>query len=216
MSTLLIACSMMEDEIALVMKKTGNRPPVEWLDRRLHLVPEKLRGEIQKTIAQHPASGTILLGMAQCGNALVGVQSRHATLVLPRFSDCPHLLRSTAEGDKGELDARALYLTRGWLEGEGATLAEYGQLAARRGEETARRAYRAMMAEYRRVCMIETGAFDMDEAAVRGRQTAELLGLDYGTVAGTTRVLEKLLAGRWDDEFITVPPGGQIGEEDFC
>lgn len=216
MRTALIACEMMEDEIALAMERTGFEAEPIWLDRQLHTIPDNLRGALQEILDGLSGVDRVLMAFARCGNALVGLQNRQAELILPRFEDCIHLLQSHTPGNKGDVNIRTLYLTRGWLQGERAFLNEYAMLAEEHGEELAREIYQMMMGEYQNVAMIDTGAYSLGEAEQEGRKTAALLGLGYDTCPGTVRVLEKLFAGRWDEEeFLVVPPGGIIQNSDF-
>ncbi len=215
MSTRIITCQMLEDEIRLAMERTGCTHEVVWLERQLHSVPKHLCEEVQQQIEKAQDADTILLAMAQCGNSFIGLESRHATLVLPRFADCLHVISSLQQGDVGALDPRTLYLTHGWLQGEKALHNEYKRFAAQRGEEKAQKAYRRMLAQYRQVTMVETGAYNLAQCEGEARETAELLGLAYGTAPGSIRVLEKLFAGQWDEEFMVLAPGKAFAAQDF-
>ena len=210
MNAMLIACEMLEDEILLSMERNCCRYTTQWVGRQLHLSPKKLYNEVQDIIDKHTGYDTILLAMAQCGNALVGLKSTHSTLIIPRFPDCLHMLQSMKNGDKGSLDIRTIYLTKGWLEGERSTLSEYSRFEASHGSEKAHKAYQSIFSGYQQVCLINTGAFDAAEAAVDARKTADILDLSYTETPGTTRILDKLLTGQWDEEFLVAPPGKQI------
>jgi hypothetical protein len=212
---ILIACKMMEQEIRYSMERKRCSCITEWVDSRFHRSPEKLRDRVQCIIAEHPNHYTFLLALAQCGNAFIGLRSMHATLVLPKFADCIHLLRSFKSGDRGEIDNRTFYLTGDWLKGGNTILAGYRQFEAKHGVEKTQKIYRRIMAEYRHLSMIDTGAYDMCKVSVLGQETAEILGLDYGYVPGTVRVLDDLLSNNWGKEFIVIPPESQIREEDF-
>ena len=212
---MLIACKMMEQEIRFSMERKKCSFIVEWIDSQLHKSPKRLRDKVQLIIAEHPNHDTFLLALAQCGNAFIGLRSMHATLVLPKFADCIHLLRSFKNGDRGEIDNRTIYFTGDWLEGSNTILAEYRQFEMKHGTEKAQKIYRRIMAEYRHLSMIDTGAYDMGKASVFGHETAGILGLDYGCVPGTVRVLDELFSNNWRKEFIVIPPESQIREEDF-
>jgi hypothetical protein len=41
-----LACAMLEDEVALAMRRAACALPVVWLERGLHERPEKLRAEL--------------------------------------------------------------------------------------------------------------------------------------------------------------------------
>ena len=213
-SRLVLACEMMEHEIRAAMGRADLSCPVVWLERELHNDPKRLREALQEQIDQ-AQSEDVLLAFAQCGNAAVGLKAGRCRLVLPRFADCIHLLRSRTSGDPGEVDIRTLYLSPGFLEGRCGLFRDYDRCCARYGAKKARQICRMMVQHYRAVSMMDTGAVDAAEYAPRAQELSELLGLQYETCSGTFRVLTKLFSGEWDDEFVVIPPGGQVKGEAF-
>lgn len=218
MARTLIACSMLEDELRAVLSNPRCRRPDEivWMERELHEKPALLRQKLQDAIdrACRPDM-EILLAFGLCGNALDGVQARESKLVMPRFCDCIHMLRSFSGGSPGEIDARSLYLTRGWTLGSHSFLAQYKKYLALRGPERAVRAYRRMFQAYEALSLIDTGAYPLSQVSPDAMETASYFGLRFQTVPGTLRILEKLLCGPWDGEILVVPPGARVEGASF-
>ncbi len=205
----LIACRMLEDEVRFACAATGFSGKVFWVERGLHTAPHRLKAAVEAHLAELAEPAAVLLAMARCGNALAGLCTRH-TLVLPRFADCAHMLRSFFPGDDGRLEMGALYLTAGWLRGERSFLQEYRAFASSSGEAAAKEVYARLMDGYHTLYMTNTGAYDMATAMPVARKTAAALGLTCAATGGTTRVLEKMMRGQWDEEFLVVRPGESV------
>ena len=213
--TYLIACEMLWDELHLAMERTGIEYPTIWLDKGLHDTPEKLRNALQDKMSQLEEYDTILLAMALCGGALDGVSCAHATLAVPRFDDCIRMILSTEPGVRNAADARSLYYTRQWLDSAGHLTRQQEEYIQRYGEKKGRKIMKLMLANYKSYRMVETGAYDLAEWEDRARADAAALELEYGTQAGTVRVLEKLLRQEFDEEFLVVGPGETLTQRMF-
>ena len=212
-STAVLACEMMEPEIRAAMAEAGLDCPVVWVERELHNYPDRLRSELQSRLDEIEAD-TVLLAFAQCGNAVVGLEARRARLVLPRFADCVHILRSQQPGDPGAVEMGVLYLFPGSLAQRGGLFKDYDRCCARYGPEKGLRICRLMVKNYRAVSFMDTGTADPAVCEPKACEMARLLALDYETCGGTTRVLYKLFSGQWDGEFVVIPKGGKL--EDSC
>lgn len=211
----LIACEMLRDELELAMARTKIEYPTIWLDKGLHDTPEKLRNALQDKIDQLTRYDTILLGMAYCGGALNGISCGHASLVVPRFDDCIRIILSREPGMRNEADPRSLYYTRQWMDSIGHITREQSRYVQRYGAAKAKKVMRMMLANYRYYRMVETGAYDMAEWEAQARQDADALELEFGTQAGSIRILEKLLRQEWDEEFLIVKPGEPLTQRMF-
>jgi hypothetical protein len=63
--------------------------------------------------------------------------------------------------------------------------------------------------------LIDTGRYDLGPHRARITPFAETFGLDIEEVAGTTRILDALVGGGWDDDFVVAPPGHELTLRDF-
>lgn len=214
MKEIIIACAMLEDEVNLAMQEAGCDLPVIWMERGLHEFPDKLRAELLRQLEETDAQ-TVLLAYGLCGNALVGVGSPHAKLVIPRFDDCIRVLLSREEHPRYMGDCHSLYFTGSWFRSERFIGKEYKKCEARMGEKRTRKVYRKVFENYREVRLIDTGAYSLDEYQTEAALTAELFGLACGKEKGTIRVLKKLFSREWDDDFLILPPGGKFTMEQF-
>jgi hypothetical protein len=68
---------------------------------------------------------------------------------------------------------------------------------------------------YTRVAIIDTGTYDVVKAQVYVDTVAEFYGLPVHKIAGSLRLLEKLIRGPHDEEFIVVEPGEVLEEKIF-
>ncbi len=212
--TKIIACATVAEEL----RQLGvDEPVMTVLDFGLHINPEELKKALQEEIANTPGEGDILLGYGLCSNAIVGLTSEQHRLVVPRVDDCIALfLGSKAEHLRRLAEEPGTYfLTKGWVEAADHPYQEYLRMVDRYGEERAERVARVLLANYTRVALINTGNYHIEEYRAFARNMAELFELKYEELPGSNRLLEKMLSGDWDGEFIVAEPGGDISLGDF-
>lgn len=215
MKTVLIACSMLRDELEKSLKDKNASLDIVWMEKALHEKPEILRRALQEEIDNQQDREAIILAYGLCGNAVLGLRSEKTALVIPKYDDCIHLLRSTGPCGRPEVDSRCLYFTRGWIESDRFILRQFRDYRIKYGEQKAARIVRRLLGNYRGIRLIDTGAYDTALYADRLRDDAAYLGLGLGVVPGTRRVLDKLASGNFDSEFCVIPPGREVALEDF-
>lgn len=211
MSTVVLACQTIKDELNLAVSKTGVDYPIHWIESGLHNFPHTLRDRIQEEINSFENVQTILMGFGYCGNSLIGIKSHRARLVIPRADDCISLLLGSYEIRKDiSKEMGTYFLTKGWLDYESNLLSEYQRSVKRYGTEKALRIMKIMLKNYGRIMIIDTGAYLFEGFIDKTRDFAEILGLRHETVSGSMRFLNKLLLGPWDGEFIIMEPGQEV------
>lgn len=214
MNETVIACAMLEDEVQAAMQETGCTLPVIWVEHNLHEFPKKLHGELSRKL-EEIRSETVLLAYSLCGNALDGLSSSHSRLVVPRFDDCIRMLLSHTRNSRYAGDCHALYYTGGWLRSENFLTEQYCKCEARLGAKKAKYVYQQMMKNYKEIRLLKTGAYEITEYLEKAEEAAELLGLVCCMEQGTNRILRKLFAHEWDEEFVLVGPGERLKMEEF-
>ena len=138
---ILIACSMIEDEINAVFDRFDIRDiEIRWQERGHHNDPDKLRDVIQAEIERAETDGAdlILLAYGLCGNGALGWHADKAALAMPRFDDCVNMMLCTGKRDRRNyLSAGHMYLTGGWTKDEGALLDMFGSYLLKYGKRKA-------------------------------------------------------------------------------
>ncbi len=209
-----IACATVGEELKPLLP-----PHVEYevLEFGLHLSPDRLRDAVQARIDASPGADIIILGYGLCSNGVAGLRAPRARLVIPRMDDCIGIfLGSRAEYRRQfRQDPGTYYLTKGWIECGDTPLTEYEKMAAKYGEETALWLSKEVLKHYTRIALIDTGQYDLDRYREYSRRVAELYDLRFEEIPGSTSLLEKLVAGDWDDEFVVVEPGQEVTPEMF-
>ncbi len=208
MDTVILACNTIKDEIELAAEKTQCIHPIIWIESGLHLVPASLRCRIQEELDKIDGPRRVILAFGFCGNSIVGIKTGNFELVIPKVDDCiTLLLGSKDERARSGKNGGTYYLTRGWLEGEVNIWEEYRSVLARFGPERTARIYKVMLAHYKYLGLIDTGAYDLPGLMPYAREISSTLNLELTVLPGTDLYLKRLLTGPWDDDsFLRIPP----------
>lgn len=209
----IIACETIRDELTHVAPGVET----EFIEGGLHDYPDRLRAKINARIAATPGRRTILLGYGRCSNGTAGLQAGPHRLILPAGDDCITLLLGSRRRYLREFASvpGTYYYTRGWIEELGDPYKEYQKMIPRMGEERARRIALMIMENYKRLVLVETGAYDMKKCEGYVNEVAAFYGLPVERLRGDLRLFRKLVTGPWDGEFIVVQPGGVLDESVF-
>jgi hypothetical protein len=213
----MIACDVLRDEVELVLQKHGLALPTVWLEGQMHDFPDKLRSMLQENIdaLQDQSPEHILLAYCLCGNSTVGLVSPKAALVIPKFDDCIRMMLTLEKGVPPDMQTACYYLTRGWVDRARFVTDTRPEYVERYGEERTKQLYEILYGAYTDFVVLDNGAYDVADILPKAQEGAELLGLGIRHAQGSTRIVESLLTGNWDDEFVVVPPGEEVRAEHF-
>jgi hypothetical protein len=186
--------------------------PYEVLDFGLHLRPGGLKIVLQERIDASPPADVLLLGYGLCSLAVVGLRAGSAALVIPRADDCITLFLGSRDAyrSQAQREPGTYYLTKGWIEVGDSPFQEYGRLVEKYGEAKALRIMQITLKHYTRLCFINTGDADLGPYHAYARQAAEKFGLRFETLDGSPALVQKLIGGPWDSDFVVVPPGETV------
>lgn len=217
METVVLACNTIRDEIEKAALDTGCPYRFTWIESGLHLVTGSLHRRLQEELDRMNGAGRVLLAFGLCGGALTGLKTGAFQLVVPRVDDCITLLLGSEEARRSCASRGGVYfLTKGWLEGEVNIWKEYEATLERFGPEKTERIYRIMLANYKFLGLIDTGAYDLPGLMPRFREISATLRLELITVKGKDQYLRRLIEGPWnDDHFLIVPPFTTIESAPF-
>ncbi|MBN2500858.1 MAG: DUF1638 domain-containing protein [Anaerolineales bacterium] len=213
--TKVLACATVIEEMQPLMPPEVN---YEVFDFGLHLVPTDLKTALQTAIDEAgKAYDIVILGYGLCSMAVVGLEARNCTLVVPKVDDCIAIFLGSSDSYQvqHEKEPGTYYLTKGWIEVSDTLLDEYKRTVERYGETRADWIMQQMLKNYKRLVYIDTGVQNQDGYRQHAQKTAQQFNLNYEEVRGSNALIKKMIFGPWDDEFVVVAPGQSIQYTDF-
>lgn len=212
---LVMACATVIEEMLPLLPEGVHH---QVFDFGLHVNPAKLRRALQEAIdAVDGEYDTILLGYGLCSQAVIGLRANGCTLVAPRVDDCIAIFLGSRSAYYAQTshEPGTYYLTKGWIEVGDTPFAEYERLIQRFGKERAEYILHSMLNHYKRLVLINTGQYEMERYREIARGWAERFGLRFEEIPGSDALIQKMLYGPWDEEFVVVGPGEAIRFEHF-
>lgn len=228
---LLISCQVFQRELAECLPRATRQVDVQYLAMGVHGDTAEYAGNaIQAAIdaADADTYDHVLIGYGLCNYGVRGLTARQVPLVLPRTYDCISLLLGSRQKYRAMLQDKpsTYFQTSGWVDAaERGPVAPLGNVASRLGmgqdlqtlvdkygEDNGRFLFDTLQPlAYARHVYLTTCTPDEPRLLNRCRENAEHAGCPLQVVEGTTRLLDALLQGPWDeDEFLVVPPGKQV------
>jgi hypothetical protein len=188
------------------------------LDARLHLRPKLLQEALVSAVADADKPGsTIVLAFGLCSNAVLGLKTEHANLVVPKVDDCIAMFLGSNAAFEAESTKACgtYYVAKAYLDECDTILSDHEALVEKRGLERADKMMRLLLEGYTRIVIIEMGRHDLGPSRAKVTDFAKRFGLVVEPVRGTTRIVDALVAGDWGDDFVVVPPGRELTLADF-
>jgi len=198
---------------------------ITFTDYGLHKVPTKLNKALQEHLDGIAEPSLVVLGFGLCGNGLKNLKAGQHYLLVPRADDCIALLLGSYSAYRKEFDSYpgTYYLSKGWLESGSNPLSEYEQYVERLGAENAMWVMDQQYQHYRRLVLVAHSEEDMAKYRPKALEVArfcERWGMRYEEILGSENYVRKLAnaaanLNQADEEFIVVPPGGELKQSDF-
>lgn len=210
---LMVACENIRSEVIQAAGEAGAGFPIVFIPSTLHLSPEKLRAYLQNFIDGMANVSHLLLPMGLCGNGTLGLVSPNAHIVLPNCNDCIDLLLSG--GTLGKRPSRSYYLTESWLEGEHSITADYEHTITKYGEQRSLPIMRMIYKNYENFTFVDTGSYNVADAAARIGGLAGAVGMDIDSMPGPSGVLKQMMRLDFGRNFVVIPPGEMVQMKHF-
>ena len=195
--TVILTCSSLERYVKRAQEKMHTNYPIIVIDRIYHVEPATMKTVIWQELEKRKRKpDTILAAMGFCGGVWDQVRAQVRT-VIPRVDDCVSLLLATDDRYiPNRKESGHLYLYEDEPE-------KFSVLSLLKDYRKASKEFQGLDEETLFHMWFDQYYFlDMIHAA-----------LDY--VQGSNRILEKLVSGEWDEQFLVAEPGHLIRHGDF-
>lgn len=220
----LIGCKVFTRELYQLCAQCPDPVEIIWMREALHETPSRLRAALQKAIDrieedEESTCDAILLGYGLCSMGIVGLHTRRLPLVIPRAHDCITLLLGSRERYQTLFDQHSggvYWYSPGWIEqfktaGKRSNEdAKYLEYVEKYGEDNAQylmEVEKSWTEHYDLAAFIKWPEFETSRFEAFTRETAAASHLPYERVEGSRALLEKLVCGQWDDDFLVLEPG---------
>lgn len=218
--TILVVC---ESVLPEVEQLASSNLDIKVLEFGLHNHPSRLNERLRECLAEIEKDErykTALFGYGLCSEGVVGLKPQRVQMVIPKTDDCIALFLGSRARYIKELrkEPGTFYLTKGWIEYGENPLAIYNQevdWAKKYPPEKAHWVAKEVVRNYKRIALIDTGVYDISPYKDYARKTAEVFDMNCEVIPGSLTLLEKLLSGDWDENFVVVGPGQEVTKEMF-
>jgi len=215
MQAVIISCSTLREYVNAAQEKAGTRYPVMEMDRLYHRDPVEMREHVLAVIEALPKEyDTILVAMGFCGGSWENIRSDRR-IVMARVDDCVTMLLTTDDNYRGNRkEAGHMYLL-GKGENTFSVRSIREDLYRKYPEKRAKRVFDAWFRAYHWLDIVETGFYDAREPGyvADARADAESIEAELRYVPGSNRILEKLVCGEWDEQFLVNEPDTVITQQ---
>lgn len=217
MSIVVLSCSSLKDYVEAAQETCHTDYPVIYLDKKYHIEPAVMKEKILEAEKELPEeTDTVLVAMGFCGGSWDQVTFSKKT-VIPRVDDCISLLLQKTDDYIPNLkETGHMYMveknpddfvTKQMLDGMDTHYEGF----------TAEDLFHLYFDNYHFLDIVDTGFTDCysEEYATKAQEHADLMHAALGYVEGSNLLLEKLISGRWDQQFLVAEPGHLIRHSDF-
>ena len=227
-----IACQVLQNMLEQLLPE-NLAEQISFMDYGLHRTPSKMTWTLQEAIDSLETPSLVVLGYGLCGNGLNGIKAGRHTLLVPRADDCIAILLGSRQAYLREFEAEpgTYYLSKGWLESGSHPLKEYEEYVGKYGPEDAAWIMDQQYQHYQRLVLIAHSRADLEKYRPQAQAVARYCqqwGLRYEEILGSDAYVRRLIelvltvdhngAGALDaagDDFVVIPPGGEIRQDDF-
>jgi hypothetical protein len=219
-----IACQVLQSMLEQLLPEDLARQ-VTFMDYGLHRVPSKMTWTLQDAIDEIQEPSLVVLGYGLCGNGLNGIKAGRHTLLVPRTDDCIAMLLGSRQAYIREFEAvpGTYYLSKGWLESGSHPLKEYREYVEKYGPSEAEWLMDQQYQHYKRLVLVAHSQADLEKYRPQAHEVArycERWGMRYEEILGSDQYVRRLVEvaaalDKADDDFLVIPPGGEISQTQF-
>lgn len=217
MSTVILACSTLQEYVEAAQKKMKTTYPVIFLDKKYHVNPKDMQKHIKETMNTIGSEvDTVLVAMGFCGGSWADL-CFDKRIIIPRVDDCVTILLHTDDTwYANKKETGHLYSISEEPAGF-STIVMYEELLKKHEQWEADILFDMWFHNYSYLDIVDTGLFDCynEQFVERMQEDADLIHCTLDFVEGSNYLLEKLVSGRWDQQFLVVEAGRLIKYANF-
>ena len=206
------SCITLQKELEKTIEKIGFAGKVNYLHVALHSDPKKMHETLQSIIDTNTEAEEIIICVSGCGKATCDLKATTCQIVVPRTMDCIEVLL-TGSGIKRP--DGAIFITKSWMNFMKNSAIDYTKLLQERGQAEAESFLRQLYKGFTDFYIIDTGTYALQEVEDYIMPLVKLLGGTLTYLPGPYKVLEKLIAGEYDESVIVVPKGESLSIHEF-
>ena len=181
----------------------------------LHNDPKELHRYLQDRIDHLSHVHRIVLCVSRCGGGTAGLEATTAEIILPRTRDCLDILLSGKNLNTLKRNIRGIYFTASWMNCSKESDIDLGKLTAEMGKEAAESYLRQLYKTFNEFYIIDTDCYDVQEVKNYIDPLVKILDGTITVIRGEFRILHKIAAETFDDDFIIIPKGDIVPAEAF-
>lgn len=213
--TIILACPTLEQELKRAMEYNTSEEAVYFLPRRLHSDPKELHRYLQDMIDHFYNAQRIVLCVSRCGGGTANLHATTSEIVLPRTRDCLDILLSGNSLNTLQRNIHGIYYTASWMAFSKEFDIDLGKLTSKMGKAPAEEYLRKLYKTFNEFYIIDTGCYDVQEVKKYLEPLARILKGTIRILHWEFRILHKIAAGTFDDDFIIIPKGGVVPPDEF-
>ena len=216
-SAIILACSSLKDYVEEAQRKLNTEIPAVYLSRKYHRDPQEMKEHIIDALSEMPEEiGTVLVVMGYCGGSWEGV-SCDKRLVIPKVDDCVSLLLQLNDEPVSDLKKPGHFYVREKDPSKESIKGIFERMAADLDEETRARYLKDWQDIFSGISIMDTGinGCRRQEYYAAVKVDADWLEAELDYVSAGTHLIEKLLKGNWDRQFLVLEPGEKANSKDI-
>lgn len=213
MSTAILACTNLLPALEAAQAAMGTGHPVLEVDHVYHREPKEMREHLLNMLTELPGEiDTLLVAMGFCGGSWQDVVCP-CRMVFPKVDDCVSMLLTTGDDYSFNLKEPGHMYVTGPDDSNFSVSQIYDSLMEQfRDKDMADAVFGMWFNNYHWLDVIDTGLYDCyaEDEVAKFQSDADLFGGELGFVPGGNILLEKLVSGRWDRQFLIAERGAQL------
>lgn len=212
MNAIILACTSLEEFIEQAQRNAGTNYPIWRLDKSFHRDPKLMRQQILKALAEIPEEyDTILVAMGYCGGSWEDVPAERK-IVIPRVDDCISVLMTVDDMYIPNRKSEGSLYIKDENPASISFRSIFENYTRDMDPEAADEIHQSWKNTYSGMKVIDTGLYECHTGNYMKSVYDDADWLEAGVeyVPGGVLLLEKLVSGKWDEQFAVIEPGEKI------